>query len=374
MNKKVGLIAHYGEDYVGYRENFLRYLSEKGYSCFGIVPDDNYKEKVLQSPFKIYLYKYQRNWKFIFSVAKVAEQFKSYFKTERPDILFTYKFFPNIIGVLTGKKMKIDKVAATIAGIGFLENREKSLFIKLIFSAYMKILNKADYVITQNHDDQILLEKHLNHPKIILTHGSGVNPKNFSNLKIDDQTFYKLNYLSPDKKYIVFCSRIVKEKGILELINGFRNLGEDFGYDLIIAGWFDNKGLEEKVKNLIINHPKIHLLGYQRDVVSLLNIATVIILPSYYPEGVPRSLTESLALSKPIITTNHKGCKETCRDGYNGFLIEPRSQESLKTALLKFNQLTEDEILNFGVHSKRLFDEKFDEMIVFDTIAREMSL
>ncbi|WP_312789825.1 glycosyltransferase [Sphingobacterium sp.] len=365
--KKVALVAHYGEDYYKSRVDFIRFLEQKKMECFSLVPQDDYQEKIENLSQKVYFYKYSRNWKFILSLYSNYQNFIKIFKRESPDIIFTYKFFPNIVGILSGRKANIHKIIATVAGIGFLENRDKSLFINLVFKFYIKVLDKANFVVAQNIEDFNLLKNSLKYAKVIMTNGSGVNSSNL--LANDIDTFFANNNLDPNKKYIAFCSRIVKEKGVLELIEAFNNIAlNDYPYDLIIAGWFDQKELEAQVKNLIAVNPKIHYIGYQKNVADLLAVTDVVALPSYYPEGVPRSLIEALSMSKLILTTNHKGCKETCIDSYNGFLVEPRSKKSIEKALERLASFSPIEISKFQENSLSLFEEKFDREVVFKSI------
>jgi Glycosyltransferase len=365
--KKVALVAHYGEDFYKSRVDFIRFLEEKQMECFSLVPEDEYKAKINQLNQKVYFYKYSRSWKFILSLFSNYRNFVKIFKNEIPDILFTYKFFPNIVGILSGRKANINKIVATVAGIGFLENREKSLFVNQVFKFYIRILDKADFVVAQNIEDFNLLKDSLKYAKVIMTNGSGVNSTTLLATNVDN--FLDSNKLDGNKKYITFCSRIVKEKGVLELIDAFNYISlNDYPYDLIIAGWFDQKELETQVKNLIAANPRIHYIGYQKNVADLLAVSDIVALPSYYPEGVPRSLIEALSKSKLILTTNHKGCKETCIDGYNGFLVEPRCKESIKQVLLKLASFNNDDISRFQENSLALFKEKFDREVVFKSI------
>ncbi|WP_313366855.1 glycosyltransferase [Sphingobacterium mizutaii] len=365
MKLKVGLIAHYGEDYYKSRRDFLNFLEEKGVESFSMVPKDDYEERINQLGNRVFYYAYSRNWRFVFSLFQTYKSFVKILSSEKPDILFTYKFFPNVVGILAASKSKVPMVVATIAGIGFLENKDKNLLIKFVFGIYMKILNKANIIVVQNKEDLAMLSNHLDRPKLILTHGSGINPKSLTSKSTEIANYCKINNLDPSQKYLVFCSRIVRGKGIIELINAFTNVEID--YNLIIAGWFDEKGLEEEVINLIKGKERIHYLGYQKDVSLLLDLSEVIILPSYYPEGVPRSLIEALAKGKIIITTDHKGCRETCNNK-NGFLVEPKSVDSIEQALLDLNKLDEDEKSKYKNESLNLFNTKFDRNIVFKTI------
>jgi len=372
-NKKIVLIAHYGEDYYKSRVDFLNFLEENNMDCISFVPDDDYRSKIEKLDKKVYYYNYSRSWRFIFSLITVYRFFVKTFRVEKPDLLFTYKFFPNCVGILAARKAKINKIVATVAGIGFLEKKDQSFLIKMVFLVYMRILDKASLVVAQNSEDKVLLEKYMKRARVIMTNGSGVNA---DNLILDNyERFLNDNALDKNKKYITFCSRILKEKGILELINAFNVVSKDqpFPYDLIIAGWFDEKGLEERVVDLSKGNAQIHILGYQKNVANILQISEVFTLPSYYPEGVPRSLIEATSLAKIIITTDHKGCRETCIDGYNGFLVKPKSHNSLIGALNKLAQMSAQEIELLKQNSRKLFIEKFDRNVVFKSILNELS-
>jgi glycosyltransferase involved in cell wall biosynthesis len=366
MNYKVGLIAHYGEDYLNYRLNFLKYLKEFGADSFAIVPDDKYYKEINKTEFPIYFYSYSRSWRSFLDVVRTYFRYITILKKEKPDVLFTYKFFPNLLGIYVADKLKIKKKIATVAGLGFLENRKKSILINLIFKLYVNVLKKADFIVVQNIDDKTLFERYVSSQKVILTNGSGVNKDKFlySGVEYVDLLKKKSTEIN-----FLFCSRIIKEKGILELIEAFKNVKKtNKDCRLTIAGWFDNKNIEKLVLESINDESSISFIGYQKDVLETILLSDCVVLPSYYPEGVPRSLTESLALSMPIITTNHKGCKETCIDGVNGFLVKPGDVNDLKEKLIKFLDLSNEEIQQMKRSSLEIFNQKFEESKVFRTI------
>jgi len=73
-------------------------------------------------------------------------------------------------------------------------------------------------------------------------------------------------------------------------------------------------------------------LGWRNDVRELMAISDIITLPSCYPEGVPRSLLEAMAMEKPIVTTDNIGCREVVEHGRNGFLVPTKDERLLATA------------------------------------------
>lgn len=77
----------------------------------------------------------------------------------------------------------------------------------------------------------------------------------------------------------------------------------------------------------------IQWLGFQKDMESVLERCHIIAFPSYYREGVPKSLIDACAVGRPIVTTNSIGCKDVVDDGVNGFLIPIKNSDALAEKL-----------------------------------------
>src|SRR5690606_28349965 len=96
-------------------------------------------------------------------------------------------------------------------------------------------------------------------------------------------------------------------------------------------------------------------------------------LPSYYPEGVPRSILEAMAFSLPIVTTDMPGCRETVVHGRNGFLVPPRDSRSLAARLGELMNSSELRT-RFGQESLRVVNLKFSETEVVRRVLAELYL
>ena len=114
---------------------------------------------------------------------------------------------------------------------------------------------------------------------------------------------------------------------------------------------------------------QLQCMGFCSHVRELLHLSDVLVLPSYYREGVPRILLEGLAMGKPIVTTDHVGCRETVESGRNGFLVPPRNAQALADAI---GRVIEDEPRRqeFGSQSRLMAERDFDQRTV---IARVLS-
>lgn len=96
------------------------------------------------------------------------------------------------------------------------------------------------------------------------------------------------------------------------------------------------------------------------------------VLPSYR-EGVPRSVLEAMAMGRAVITTDAPGCRETVKEGYNGFLVEAKSVKLLVVAMQKFiNQPSL--IKSMGDASRVYAEERFDVNLVNQTMIEKMLL
>jgi len=63
----------------------------------------------------------------------------------------------------------------------------------------------------------------------------------------------------------------------------------------------------------------------------------VVVLPSYYREGVPRVILEAMSMGKPVVTTDMPGCRDAVEDGKNGLLVPPKNSQALAEAICDFN-------------------------------------
>ena len=106
-------------------------------------------------------------------------------------------------------------------------------------------------------------------------------------------------------------------------------------------------------------------IGFREDVRSYLAISNIIVLPSYYREGIPRSLLEAMAMGKPIITTDNIGCREIVDDGVNGYLVPPKDVPALKESISK---LLDDSSKReaFGNASLAKVKREFSETMVIE--------
>jgi glycosyltransferase involved in cell wall biosynthesis len=177
--------------------------------------------------------------------------------------------------------------------------------------------------------------------KIIATGSSnGINVDLFDpNIYKNDAKLDLRNNLEiPDENFVfIFVGRLVKDKGINELINAFTKLLIKFSkISLLLVGPYEEEldPLKPETLNIISSNSNIHCLGYQEDVRPYFAISDALVFPSYR-EGFPNVVMQAGAMGLPSIVTNINGCNEIISDEINGLIIPVKDMEAIYEAMKK---------------------------------------
>ena len=131
-----------------------------------------------------------------------------------------------------------------------------------------------------------------------------------------------------------FVGRIVREKGVVELVQAWRVLREEFAsVHLLIAGPFEAQDLiPADVKATLQKDPRIHLAGEVTDMPSIYRILDLLVLPTYR-EGFGTVLLEAGAMEVPVVATRIPGCIDAVLPGQTGTLVPSRDAEALVSSV-----------------------------------------
>jgi len=178
----------------------------------------------------------------------------------------------------------------------------------------------------------------------------------------------------PDGEMIVMMvSRMLWEKGVGEFVEAaylMKSEGVRARFVLVGDSDTENLGMVPRAQLKAWNDEgTVEWWGHQNDMPAVLAQSHIVCLPSYYREGVPKSLIEAASCGRPIVTTDSPGCREIVKDGENGFLVPVRDSAALAAAVGK---LLNDPHLRrrFGTRGRELVIEKFSlERVVTDTLS-----
>jgi glycosyltransferase involved in cell wall biosynthesis len=176
--------------------------------------------------------------------------------------------------------------------------------------------------------------------------------------------YYKYSKIDTKNLKFIYIGRIHYEKGIKNLIDAAHIVNQKYNnVSFSIIGEIDPKSTKE-FKTFIKNQKKydyLNFLGYMSDIREQLKLHSVLILPTFYREGSPRTIQESIACGRPFITTNIPGCKELLDNGMNGYQCKINDSTNLSTIIIDIiNNKSDLEIKsqNCQKYSEKYLDSK----------------
>jgi glycosyltransferase involved in cell wall biosynthesis len=228
--------------------------------------------------------------------------------------------------------------------------------LKIIVICILKFIHRKNNVIVifQNEEDKSIFidNKIINENQSCKIKGSGI-----------DLRIYRYTVEPHDDPVrILFTARMLREKGVIELVEAANLLKEKYYHKIqfLLIGDIDNNPKSLSISELesMIDAEYIKWLGYRTDIRELLDKSHIFAFPSYYREGLPKSLIEACAVGRPIVTTNSIGCKDCVIDGYNGFLVPVRDSQTLAE---KLKLLINDKQLRLrmGINSRKMAERDF---------------
>lgn len=337
-HKKKSLFLVGGED-ISLRIPMIKMLTEYKYEVT-VVGSESRKEFEKDS-IRYFRYDLDRGFTPILDL-RTTYQLYRLLQSEKPDIVHTFDTKPNILASFASWLVGVPRIIRTINGMGniFSYDSPKNALLRKVYHIVQYLTSAiSHFTIFQNTDDMKYFTSNglisINKARYIA--GSGVSLEKFS------ESVGSSNYLSA-LKYdldlegrctIILISRIIKSKGIIEYLESARALSsysKEIRFLLIGNIETEQVGFD---KSIIDDYSDVcNYLGYRNDVSSLIAISDIVVLPSYYKEGVPRSLIEGASLGKPLISTDVSGCRDIVINMHNGILVPIKDSNKLAEAIL----------------------------------------
>ncbi|CEN53794.1 glycosyltransferase family 4 protein [Capnocytophaga canis] len=298
---------------------------------------------------------------------------------------FLRKEKPQIVHSITPKAGLLSMLAAKMAGVpirihtftGLIFPSKKGMMQKLLIQMDRLLCWAATHVYPEGEGVKKDLIKYriTSKPLKVIANGNvnGINTEYFSPESISDQEKQELKKtldIQPDDFVFIFVGRLVRDKGINELIVAFSELNLP-NTKLLLVGR-EEKDLDPLEINTIKEIQKnenIIAVGFQKDVRLYFAIADCLAFPSYR-EGFPNVVMQAGAMGLPSIVSDINGCNEIIAEGENGCIIPSKSVEELKLAMKK---MREDKSLYHSLqqNSRRMIVERYQQEAVWKALLEE---
>ena len=356
---RVMLVENTAWSLVNFRLPLIRTLKENGFEVLTASPPDEYASKLTTEGIHHVPIPMSRKGTNPVEDAVLAWRLLLLFRKARPDMVMTYRAKPTIYGSLAAGCLGIP-VVNTITGLGAMFVDE-TLLTRLAKELYRLALRRSRRVYFQNGEDLELFrqERIVRTARAHLIAGSGVDTDRFSPGPADG---------SEDPFVFLLTARLIRDKGIGEYAEAARILrARGRSVECRVVGFFDPgnpAAISPEQIDAWEDEGSIRYLGRSDDVVQHMRAADCIVLPSYYREGIPRTLIEGASVGRPLIAADMSGSREVVVDGVNGFLCRPRDADDLADRMEAMLRTSPEERRRMGKAGREKALREFDERIV----------
>ena len=297
-------------------------------------------------------------------IARIIRLYRRY----RPDIVHHVALKPSLYGSLAAWISLRAPVVNNLAGLGrgFSGSGLAGGTVSRVLGTAIRWLFQRNRSVTivENADDRSFLVEKIGLPGdvVILIRGIGVDETRF--VYSEEQAVK-----SGQPTTITLVSRLLWPKGVGELVEAGRRLRAD-GLPVIIqiVGMPDltsRQAVPASTLEQWAAEGSIEWLGHRDDIPEIWRQSHIAVLPSYYREGIPRSLLEAAACGRVVVTTDTPGCREVVEDGVSGYLVPPRDTDALTATL---ERLVRDPVLRqrMGRKGRELIERDLTEAHVVE--------
>ncbi|WP_417876023.1 glycosyltransferase family 4 protein [Winogradskyella sediminis] len=361
--KRILLIASLSGSLINFRGDFIKSMVDQGFQVFAAAPehpvDIQTKLKELGAiPVEFNLNRTGLN---PIKDLQSIKELKALIKKHHIDLVFPYTVKPVIYGSIAANQCKVP-VISLITGLGYAFtglSTKARLLQRFNETLYKLSIRKNKVIVFQNKDDyQLFLDRKIisKNQKVAFVSGSGVNLNRFS---------FKEKQPSEHVSFLL-VARLIKEKGIAFYMDAAKILKAKYPkteFHLIGSPETSPSAISVDELNTLHNDGIIVFHGEQSNISEHLHNNDIFVLPSYYREGLPRTTLEACACGNPIITTDSVGCRESVKEGVNGFLIQPQNLKALIKPM-EFFITHPEKIKEMGRNSRTYAEERFDVTII----------
>ena len=363
------LISPKNRTVYNFRGDLIQEIIARGYEVIVTGPDQTDVDRIEALGARFHEIPMNKTGTSVLGDLRYCKALTAFLKEEKPDATLGYTVKPCAYGAIAAKRAGVKNVTSLVTGGGytFISTSLKARVLGLIVRTLYRIgFSKADRVIFQNPDDlNEFCEKGLvKRAKCSFVNGSGVNTDHFVPAPL------------PNEISFFMLSRLLKSKGVGEYLEAARIVKGKYPqakfyllgkYETAMQDALDREYVERFIADGIIER-----FEETSDVRPYYAMCSVYVLPSYR-EGTPRTVLEAMAMGRPVITTDTQGCRETVKDGVNGFLAPVKDAQAVAEKMIWFLEHP-DAIETMGRESRTYALEKFDVKKVDAEMIRIMKL
>lgn len=358
MQKKLFVIVNQDWFFISHRMPIGIAAKEEGYDVTVVSEDTGVSDKIRKVGLRTINLPINKAGTNIKDEIKTLFFLYKLFLREKPDIVHLVGLKTILWGSIACRLAGVKSMVSAVCGLGVLfdERHANSIMSRAILKVLRFTHNSKNVkIIFQNNDDKELFKqaKIMTESQCAFTNGSGIDLKNYD---------YTPEPVGEPVK-VIFTARMVEDKGTMVLIDAAKKLKTQYGgrMKFLLCGGLDTNpnGITKEMLENKCDGEYIQWLGHREDILDLLKQSHVMAFPSWYREGLPKSVIEAEAIGRPVITTDSVGCRDTVINGENGFMIPIKDSNALAEALKKL--IDNPELRrSMGKNARAFAEQKFD--------------
>ncbi len=366
--KKITVLSHFGWGMYRYRLEFLHELVRAGWDVTAIADwsDGHYEALVRAAGVHTRPIRLTRSRFDVFGDFRTVWQLFRLYRQLKPDVAQHFHTRPMLLGAVAARLARVPRIVNCVTGLGMLFSGRLNLLRRLSLPLYHLAFGGGVMAVFQNAEDRdrMLASGMIVPRQAFLIPGSGIDT---------GQLAPDPDVPPQDRNVVIMASRMLWSKGVRAFAEAAATLKPRFPHiRFILAGGLsaaygmhnpddvDEGWLRQAAAQGAVEWP-----GHvePQAVEDLFRRAAAVVLPSYYPEGLPRCLVEAAAAGAPIVTTDMPGCRDAVIPGISGLLCPPHASRKLADAIAVILS-DRDTVARMSAASRRLAVEKFDVRII----------
>ena len=374
--RRILLVSRCAWTMVRFRKGLVRALVENGYKVDVAGIADGYENEILSLGASFHNLRVDKKGQNIWKDLRLVFGIRRLIRDVNPDLVHFFTIKPVIYGNIANGLFCRKPSVTTITGLGYTFTNGASFRLRMLSKIlYRFALRFSNFLFFLNVDDVKTFDGADIIPKgmgIEILPGEGICLEDYSN---EDIAANSKASRAKGEMVFLLASRLIKEKGIIEYLEAARALKLELGNRVrfVLAGPFDGGSpnavsrarIEEAVKNGYVQYA-----GMVDDMKALFSTVDVVVLPTYYREGIPVVLLEASAMERSLIATVVPGCREVVQNGKNGFLVSPRSVGELVDRMRYFVDHPE-KVPEMGRKAWEIVSVKFRQSKIVERVMRK---
>ena len=340
----IAIVSNSDTNIYRFRAPIIRKLLECGVRVYAVAPPGRFVPDIEDMGVEFVPWRLnRRSLNPFLEIGPVIELVRIY-RRLKPDLVQHFTVKPNVYGAIAARVAGVPLVFGGVTGLGtaFASGGPTRFMLRSAVTLLYRLATALSDVMTfqTGHDARLLYGESGAGKALVIRGGSSVDLATYNQDLVpqSEREWIRSELgIGPTEFIVTMASRLLYDKGVAEYVEAASALRSSRTDTYFILAGERDEGNRDSVSSEDLEGwssvGDIEYVGYRDDMPSLLATSDVIVLPTYYPEGIPRILIEAATMARPIVSTTIPGVAEIVEDGVNGLLVPPRDAAALAEAI-----------------------------------------